>query len=409
MTSDQIVLAIGTVVVLAVACQVVAPKLRLPALVLLLPVGFLVGALLPSVDPVQIFGDAFTPMVNLTVAVILFHGGLELMESPVDRSDRRIVHRLVWLGSPITWVVAAVAAYFLLDLPAPIAVLLGAILIVSGPTVVGPLLNFVRPQARIRRLLAWEGTLVDPVGALTAVIVFQGVAASGEESVGQAVRTFALSMLIGGLCALLGLALIWAGLRLTAGNRMLGTEVLLAAVIGAAALADALADDAGLVTGVAMGMAAPFLVREGLSEVKPFFDTIVNLAIGILFISISALVDPASIGAVLVGSLILVAILVLVVRPLVAWLMTAGTTFTRDERLFIGWMAPRGIVAAATAASFSTELVSRQIPGGDKLLPIVFLVIAGTVVIYSVTAVPVAGLLGVRAEEQHADLSPVDR
>ena len=396
MTSEDIILGIGLIVMIAVGCQILAPWLRVPALVLLLPTGFLAGIYLTPVDPEAIFGAAFTPMVNLAVAIILFHGGLELFDAPVERTDHVIVSRLVWGGALITWVVATVAAVLLLGFSAQLALLLGAIVIVSGPTVVGPLLGFVRPKARIRRILAWEGTLIDPVGALTAVIVFQAVQASGEASIAGGIQRFLLSMGVGALTAVLGLALIWAGLRLTGDNRVLGTEVLLGGVVGAAALANYLTDDAGLVTAVSMGMLARLVVGERLEVVRPFFDTVVSLSIGVLFVSISSLVTPDSVGEVLWGALGIVAVLVLLVRPVVAWLMTVGTTLSRNERLFMGWMAPRGIVAASTAASFGATLVATGVDGGDQLLPATFVIIAGTVAIYSFTAVPVANLLKVR-------------
>lgn len=406
MTSEQIILGIGLIVVIAVGCQVLAPRLRVPALVLLLPAGFLAGIYLTPVDPEAIFGAAFTPLVNLAVAVILFHGGLELFDAPVQRSDHVIVTRLVWGGAAITWVAATLAASALLGFSPQLSLLLGAIVIVSGPTVVGPLLGFVGPQPRIRRILAWEGTLIDPVGALTAVIVFQAVQASDDPSVSGAVSSFLVAMGVGALTAALGLGMIWVGLRLTGDNRVLGTEVLLGAVVGAAALANYLADDAGLVTAVSMGMLARPLVGERLTVVRPFFDTVVSLSIGVLFVAISSLVTPDSVAEVLWGALGVAAILVFVVRPVVAWTMTAGTTLDHRERLFLGWMAPRGIVAASTAASFGASLVAAGVPGGERLLPATFVIIAGTVALYSFTAVPVADLLKVRQAADPAGDTP---
>ncbi len=177
---EEILTGIAIIVGLAVTCQLLAPKLRIPALVLLLPAGFLAGVVFPSVDPMGIFGSAFTPLVNIAVGLILFHGGLELVEEQLVRKDRRIIQRLIFIGSLITWACASAAFYFLLGVSSQVALLLGAIVIVSGPTVVGPLLDFVKPEIRIRRILAWEGTLIDPVGALIAVIVFQAIQASSE-------------------------------------------------------------------------------------------------------------------------------------------------------------------------------------------------------------------------------------
>lgn len=400
---EEILTGIAIIVGLAVTCQLLAPKLRIPALVLLLPAGFLAGVIFPSVDPIGIFGSAFTPLVNIAVGLILFHGGLELVEEQLVRKDRRIIQRLIFIGSLITWACASAAFYFLLGVSSPIALLLGAIVIVSGPTVVGPLLDFVKPEIRIRRILAWEGTLIDPVGALIAVIVFQAIQASSEPSLGRATAHFFTRIgigLVGGLC---GIGLIWLGMHLYNDNRVLGTEVLLGAVIVTTAITDAVADDAGLVAAVVMGMLAPLLVKERIHAVKPFFDTIVTFSIGVLFVAISSLVTPASIEGLVLPCLGVVAILVLVVRPGSAILLTARSTLTLRERLFVGWMAPRGIVAAATAASFSATLIAANVEDSDKLLPATFLIIVGTVVFYSATAVPMASLLKVRGSDSELD------
>lgn len=397
MTAAQIFTGIALITGIAVACQVVAHKLRLPALLFLLPAGFLAGIAFDPVNPIAIFGEAFSPLVNVTVAVILFSGGIELSEAPLPRHDRRIMIRLIWLGALITWAAGSLAAHYLLGLPAPIAILLGAILIVSGPTVVGPLLAYVRPQPRVRRILAWEGTVIDPVGALVAVCVFQAVRAATQPTVGQGLLHFSASVLTGLLFAAVGAALIWLGLRLTGDNGLLGTEVLIGSVVLAAGLANAVSDDAGLVTGVVMGLVTPLLNSRPLAEIRPFFDTLVSLSIGVLFVAISSLVSPASLAGVLLPGLGVAAVLILIARPVGVLLATARTTLPPRERAFIAWVAPRGIVAASTAASFSTGL---DVPGSDELLPATFVVIAATVGLYSLTAVPVADLLRIRVTDE---------
>ncbi len=156
MTAEQILVGIAITVGLAAACQLIAPALRTPALVLLLPVGFVAGILFPSVDAEGILGEAFSPLVNIAVGLILFHGGLELVQERVERPDKKVIRRLVTFGALITWGCATWAASAFLGLPTALAVLLGAIVIVSGPTVVAPLLEFAKPQMRIRRILAWR-------------------------------------------------------------------------------------------------------------------------------------------------------------------------------------------------------------------------------------------------------------
>lgn len=402
-TGDQIMAAAAITFALATACQLLAPKLRVPALILLLPVGFIAGQVFPIINVEEIFGTALTPMVNLIVAVILFKGGLELSRLHLDAPDARVVRRLVWFGSALTWLGAGLGAYYIVGLPASLSVLVGAILIVSGPTVVTPLLEFVRPNHRVRRILTWEGTLIDPIGALIAVVVFQAVKVTNRSSVAVAVSDFFGSMLVGLGAGLLGLLLIKAGLRLSGSSKVLGTQVLLGAVIVATGLANYLAEDSGLVAAVTMGMVTPFIVgRERLEHVEPFFDTIVQIAIGVLFIAISALVTPASLSGLVLPSIGLVLLLVIVVRPVTALSLTIGSPLTMRERMFIGWVDPRGIVAAASAASFVGTLVAAGMPEARTVLPVVFLVIAGTVLVYGLTALPVARLLGVLEDDPAA-------
>lgn len=397
MAADEIFASVAIVVGLATVSQLLARLIKLPALLLLLPAGFIAGATISFLDPAKMFGELFSPLVGFAVALILFHGGLELFNQPMDRTDHNLVGRLVWVGSAITGTCAALASYLLFDVTGGIAILLGAILIVSGPTVVGPLLEFIKPTERLSRILAWEGTLVDPVGALVAVIIFSGVQASDEASVTGALESLLVSLLVGTVMAAVGVLLIRAGLHLAKGSDLLGTQVLFGSVILMTGLTDALADDAGLLTALLMGMATPKLAGTGLAQLRPFFDTLVNVSIGVLFVAISASVPPASLKGLVLPALALVAILVLVVRPAVVWLLTMPTPgLTTHERLFLGWMAPRGIVAAATAASFSAALVQQKVPTGELLLPITFLVVAGTVTFYSLTAAPMARLLKVR-------------
>lgn len=403
MDSEEVFVGIAIIVGLAAACQLIAPKLKIPALVLLLPAGFIAGNVFDAVDPTAIFGVAFTPLVQIAVGIILFHGGLELVEERLVKQDRTIIFRLVLVGALITLAAATVTVALFLGVNTQISLLLGAIFVVSGPTVVGPLLAFARPNARVRRILAWEGTLIDPVGALIAVLVFQAVQASEEPSVGLAIQLFAKAIAIGAIGGLVGLALVWVGMKLAGPSRILGTEVLLFSVVIATAGTNAVFDDSGLVAAVLMGMVAPLIVKGRVAEVKPFFDTIVNASIGVLFISISALVTPESLQGLVLPCLGIVAVLVLVLRPLTALLLTIRSTLTLKERIYVGWMAPRGIVAASTAASFSGALVALGVPDSEVLLPVTFLVIVGTVVFYSATAVPMAGALGLREPDAGPD------
>ncbi|MEV7404145.1 cation:proton antiporter [Streptomyces sp. NPDC091267] len=395
MTDDQVFVGLGLIVVLAVGSQLLAGRLHVPALLVLLPVGFTAGALTDTVDPQRLLGSSFSPLVSLAVAVILYDAGLGLDLSRLKGHTRRVVVRLLWIGTVLTVVSAALFAVPVLDMSMSAAVMLASILVVSGPTVVGPLLGFVRPTERLQRVLIWEGSLIDPVGGILGALVFHGVLAGDRPGFAHQLGQFAASVGVGSAGGVLGAGLLWLVLRRVPLSEELATSVQLAAVIGVAAACDALRDDTGLISAVVMGLAMANLPGLDMPARRPFFDTLVSLTIGLLFISISATVTPASLRHVVLPSLALVALLVLVTRPLVAHLSAARTDMGRGERWFVGWMAPRGIVAAATASTFSATLVDKGIAGAQRILPATFVVIVATVMLYGLTAFPVARRLGV--------------
>jgi NhaP-type Na+/H+ or K+/H+ antiporter len=179
-TTDQILTGLGLTVALAVGSQVLGRSLRIPALIVLLPVGFVAGWLTDDINPNNLLGATFQPLVSLAVAVILYDAGLGLDLSKLTGHTRRVVVRLIAVGVPVTFVVAALLADPLLGMSSRSAVMIGAILVVSGPTVVGPLLAIIRPNDRLRRILAWEGTLIDPVGGLLGAVVFHAVTTNSK-------------------------------------------------------------------------------------------------------------------------------------------------------------------------------------------------------------------------------------
>ncbi|MFB0619070.1 cation:proton antiporter [Streptomyces sp. AGS-58] len=395
MTTNQVLIGVGLIVVLAVGSQLLAGRLRVPALIVLLPVGFAAGALIDDVDPERLLGVAFSPLVSLAVAVILYDAGLGLDMAKLKGHTRRVVVRLIWIGVLITGLLGTLLAAPLLGMSGRAAVMTGAILVVSGPTVVGPLLGFVRPKDRLQHILIWEGSLIDPVGGVLGALVFHAVVASSGHHLGSGTAQFLASVGVGAAGGAFGAALLWVLFRVLRPGEVLGTTAQLAAVIGVAALCDVLRDDTGLIAAVVMGLALANLPITDVPARRPFFETLVSLILGLLFISISATVTPHSLRHVWLPALGLAAFLVLVVRPLVAVVSTLGTDLTRGERGFIGWMAPRGIVAAATASTFAADLVAKGIGGASKILPATFVVIVATVTLYGLTAALVARRLGV--------------
>ena len=361
----------------------------------MLPVGFLAGAATVDIHPDLLLGAAFQPIVSLAVAVILYDAGLSLDLRGLRGHIRTVVVRLIAYGVPLTMAFAAAGAALLLGLSKPAALMIGAILVVSGPTVVGPLLNFVRPGERLQRILIWEGSLVDPIGAILGTVVFSVIVATHHAAVADGLVQFVRGMMVGLAGGAVGTAVLWLLLRKLQLDDVLGTSAQLAVVIGIAAACNVIRDDTGLTAAIVIGLAVANLRGFDVPARRPFLETAVHLIIGVLFISISATITPDSLRHLVLPTLGLVVLLVLVTRPLVAFAAAIRTDLTRGERLFVGWMAPRGIVAAATASTFSATLVSRGIDGADRILPVTFLVIVATVTLYGLTAAPAARLLHV--------------
>jgi NhaP-type Na+/H+ or K+/H+ antiporter len=390
LSTNQVLVGFGLIVVLAVGSQVLGNQLRVPALIILLPAGFIAGAITDDVNPHKLLGPGFQPLVSLSVAVILYNAGLGLAFS---KSKDTVVRRLILLGVPITWAFAGVFAGLLLGLSRGAAVMVGVILVVSGPTVVDPLMRFVQPMDHLRRILSWEGSLVDPVGGVLGAVVFAAVV---QHHALSAVGGFFLTLAVGLGGAAIAVAALWLCLIKLHVGRTLSTTAQLACIVGVAAACDVIRDESGLIAAILAGLAVSNMPLFAKRERDTFFATLVQLLIGLLFVTISATVTPASLRHVVLPTLGLVAILVLVTRPLVAFISTSGSDLNRAQRAFIGWMAPRGIVAAATASTFASALVAAHVGGASKILPVTFLVIVLTVSIYGLSAVPMAKKLGVR-------------
>jgi NhaP-type Na+/H+ or K+/H+ antiporter len=401
-SASQILVGIALTVGLAVGCQVIAEKLGIPAIIVLLPIGFAAGALIPEVNPHKIFGAAFSPLVGLAVAIILFDGGLDLNTKKLGKG-RLIVRRLRDLGIPITWAGAGFFSWLLLGLSGKTAIMLGAILIVSGPTVVAPILYAARPGKTLTEILNFEGTTVDPIGALIAVVTFNVLKAHHDHGVAAGALGFVGRAGVGLVGAAVGVGVLWVALAKLKLSGILAAQVIIGTVIVVAGLCDAIQDDTGLVAAITMGIVLANLPVIDIPEERQGLKTLVRFTIGVLFVSISATVTPASLRGVVWPCVGLVAALVLLVRPLVAVVATVGTFLTRNERVFVGSMDPRGIVAASTAASFSAPLVALGFGGANKLLAATFLVIVGTVAIYGLAATPLARVLGLREPDSGSD------
>ena len=390
-------LAIAAIIALGVGAQWLAWRVRVPAILPLLATGFLVGPLLGWLRPAAIFPtELFFPLVSMAVGLILFEGGLTLRFAEL-RATRRVVINLVTWGALVTWLGAAAAAYFVAGLNLQLALLFGSLVIVTGPTVISPLLRIVRPNANVSSVLKWEGIVIDAVGALVAVLVLEAIVLSSRaEPIASIALLLGRFIIVGSATgAVGGLLLSWL-LRKRAVPDYLVNVTALAFLFATFSLADVFSSEAGLLAAVVMGILVANSGVPNLDTLLSFKEDLTVLLVSMLFIALSANIELSSFLAVVSWpTALLVALIVLVIRPLDVLLSSIGSRLNPRERLFIAWVGPRGIVAASVTSLFAVRLEAIGIEGAGDLVPLVFMVIVVTVLLASLTAKPLGLRLGV--------------
>ena len=402
--SDSILVQITLILFLGIGSQWLASRLRLPAILLLLVVGFVVGPLMNHrwVNPDALMGDLLMPLVSLSVGLIMFEGGLTLKFRELDAIGS-VVMRLISLGALITWGLSLLLARLALGWDWPLCALVGAILVVTGPTVILPLLRFLQPTRQVASALKWEGIMIDPVGALLALLVFETIhhglgehGAQWTQFPNHALMGFFWTLLIGGVVGSVGAGLVYFFFKHHWVHEHQQTPFALMVAVSAFTLSNHFQHESGLLATTLMGVILANQSQVDVRQVLAFKENLVVLMISTLFIVLSARLELATFSALPVfGSLCFLLGLLLVVRPLTVWVSCLGSSLNRSERLFLSWMAPRGIVAAAVASVFSMRLVDAGMAEAAQLTPVVFMVIVGTVLVYGLTAGPVARWLGV--------------
>lgn len=390
-------LSIALILALGAAAQWLAWRMRLPAILPLLVTGFVVGPVLGLLDPEALLGEQLLhPTVSLAVGLILFEGGLTL-RIPELREVRGVVVRLVTVGAAITWVLGALAAHWIVGLPWAIAALFGALIIVTGPTVIGPLLRIVRPSANVGNVLKWEGILIDAIGAMAAVLAFEVVILENRgQALPQVLLLFTEFILVGSLVGIVAGVLLAYLLRRRLLPDYLVNLSALAFVFGAFALSNSLAAESGLLATVLMGVIVTNLRVPNIHSLLTFKEDLTVLFISLLFIVLAANIELEAFLSVLVWpSFALLLVVMLLIRPLNVFVSAIGSPLKLKEKLYLSWIAPRGIVAAAVSSLFASRLVAAGFPGSEALVPLVFMVIVGTVLLNSLTARRLGTLLGI--------------
>ncbi len=386
---------LGLIVILGVVAQGIAARLRVPSILLLLTFGLAAGPGFGLIHPDRLFGELLLPVVSLSVSVILFEGGLSLRWRELKEIGRPLI-LLVTVGMLLTWALTASAAYWILGFDRDLSLLLGSILVVTGPTVIAPLIRHVRLRGNAAALLRWEGIVIDPIGALFAVLVFELVRDRPDESAAVVAWAITKTVLCGG-----GLGWLLADLLVRAFQKFqlpdaLHVPVTFAAVLLAFILANAVQDEAGLLAVTVMGIILANQKRTPIKHLQEFKENLTTLLISVLFILLSARLPTSALMDINLRA-VLFLLAVLLIRLVTVEISTFGSKLTRRERLFVGCLAPRGIVAAAVASIFAFQLSHNDPAGADRLTPIVFWIIIGTVSVYGLAAKPLANRLGLAA------------
>jgi NhaP-type Na+/H+ or K+/H+ antiporter len=396
---------------LGLTAQWLAWRTRLPGILLLLVFGVLLGLFVqPDAYLVALTGGDETagpeilfPLVSLAVAVIMFEGGLSLKLGELREAGGAAL-RLCTVGALVTMAGATIGAHYTLGFSWRLSCLLGAILIVTGPTVIGPLLRQIRPSRRVAATLKWEGIVIDPIGAVMAVLVFDQLILSRDEvSLAAAAFTLTGTIAVGTtLGAAGGAALTYAFRRFLVPDHLHGVASLSVGLL-LFAISNHFAHESGLITVTVLGIWLANQQHFDIEHIVEFKEHLRTLLIGCLFIVLGSRVDLNDLAAIGWPGLLFVGFLITIVRPVSAFVSLYRSPLNLSERAFISAVAPRGIVAAAVSSVFALEMerlsLADTIPGSDQLATVTFLVIVGTVTVYGIAAAPLARWLGLAVQD----------
>ena len=391
-------LVIALVGILGIGAQWIAWRTGWPAIVLMLAAGFLAGPVLGIFDPEHAFGELLEPMVAVGVALILFEGGLSLDFRELRHTGSAVM-RLATVGVAIGWLLGALAGIYIAGLAPEVAILFGGILVVTGPTVVIPLLRQSSIKSRPASILKWEAIVNDPTGALCAVIAyeyFRKVAEQPNATLFEVVPPLIIAAIIAGLIGYIAaLAIAWAFPR-GAVPEYLKVPVLLTAVVGVFVVSNLIEHEAGLVAVTVMGVALANMNVSSLRSIHPFKENIAVLLVSGIFILLSASLSIEDIRYINWPIGLFLLALLFLVRPATILISLLGTNIPWNERLFLAWIAPRGIVLVAISGLFALRLSDLGFTDGNLLIGLSFAVVVVTIVAHGFTVDFVAKLLKVK-------------
>lgn len=382
---DSLLFDLMFVIFLGIASQWVAWRTRMPAIVLMSIAGLLVGPVFGWINPEASFGELFGPIISLAVAIILFEGSLNLDFREVKGFNKPLL-RIVTLGALIAWIAGSLAAHYLAGLSLAVSFVIGGLFIVTGPTVILPLLRQAKLKPRPAAILKWEGVVVDPFGALLAVFAFEFIQFINNDVTLQALLTFFAASIFAALLGVIaGKGLGW---MFEKGNvpEFLKSPMVFAVVLFTFVISDEIMHETGLLAVTAMGMTMANLHIASIKDMRHFKENISVLLISSIFVMLTASLQPETLLRIFDWRIIsFVAAMLFVVRPLSIWLSTIGTDLTNKEKALIGWIAPRGIVALTVSGYFANVLLEKGYEDAELLTALTFALVFSTVVAHGFT------------------------
>jgi len=394
---EPINLAVGltAILVLGISAKWIGWAARIPSILLLLLMGLLIGPVLGWVPTKELFGDLLLPIVSISVAIILFEGGLSLRFNDL-KGVGRVIFMLVTFGAAVGFFLTALFLRYALDFTWNFSLLESAILIVTGPTVIIPLIDHLNIREPTKSILKWEGIVIDPIGATLAVLIFDSVIQKTTEKAIEVMIFGAIkTLVVGTLTGIVFAYLILIILRRFLIPSTLHNPVVLMCLLLAFSIANVFQEDAGLISVTVMGLILANQAQTHVQKIADFKEDLKTILIGFLFITLAAAINLQTLKESLPESLAVLAFLIIVARPLSVLASTLYSDLSWKEILFMSFMAPRGIIAAAISALFGLLLAGIDYEHAHIFAPMTFTVIAGTVIFYSVLTPILAKRLGI--------------
>lgn len=396
---EKTVLIFSLILMTGFLCQWVAAYLRLPAIIFLLSSGVFLGPVMHWIRPDEQLGALLFPFISFAVSVILFEGSMTLKYSKIAGLGS-VIRNLISIGALITFLLVALATHWLIQLSWGISFLFASLMVVTGPTVIAPMLRILRPNANIANVLQWEGILIDPIGAILAVLVFEFIISNTlSDGLISGMITFGKIIFLGIALGVIGGIFLGVAFKKYWIPQYLHNFAVLAAISVIYASSNYLISESGLLSVTIMGLTLTNLKDIELDDILNFKESLSLVLLSILFIVLAARINLSAFVDLGYPAIILFLLLQFLIRPLNVYFSSFGSSLTMAERHMLAWIAPRGIVAAAISSLFAIQLTNIGYAEAAKLVPLTFFMIIGTIALQSLTAKKIALKLNVAEPE----------